>query len=173
VLAGLNSGYGYLAWTDLGKVYAAGGGRLFDQAAQNPFTLRTAGVIRSVRLFRGVMARHGDARKPVLITELSWPSALGKTKLRYGFEVSERDQARRISEAIPLLGRLRTQLHIGGVFWYTWLSPPVGSDQPFDYSGLRRQSGSGIVSKPALAAWRRAARNLEGCAKSSLATVCR
>ena len=43
--------------------------------------------------FRDVMARHGDARKPLLLTELSWPSAKGKTRTRYGFEVSERDQA--------------------------------------------------------------------------------
>lgn len=172
VLAGLNSGYGFLSWTDLAKVYAAGGGRLFDQAAQNPFSLRTANVVRSVRLFRDVMARHGDGRKPLLLTELSWPSAKGKTRTRYGFEVSERDQASRIREAIPLLARLRTQLHIGGIFWFTWLSPPLGSDQPFDYSGLRRQSGSGIVSKPALSAWRSTARSLEGCAKTSSATRC-
>ena len=172
VLAGLNSGFGFLSWTDLAKVYAAGGGRLFDQAAQNPFSLRTANVVRSVQLFRDVMARHGDARKPLLLTELSWPSAKGKTRIRYGFEVSERDQAGRIREAIPLLSRMRTQLRLAGIYWYTWLSPPLGSDQPFDYSGLRRQSGSGIVDKPALGAWRAAARSLEGCAKSSSATRC-
>ena len=172
VLAGLNSGTGFRSWTDLGKIYAAGGGRLFDVAAQNPFSLRTANVVRSVRRFRDVMARHGDRRKPLLLTELSWPSAKGKTRTRYGFEVSERDQAGRIREAVPLLARLRTQLHLAGIFWFTWLSPPLGSDQPFDYSGLRRQSGSGIVSKPALAAWRGAARSLEGCAKSTSATRC-
>jgi polysaccharide biosynthesis protein PslG len=172
VLAGLNSGLGYLSWTDLGKVYAAGGGQLFDEAAQNPFSLRAANVVRSVRLFRGVMARHGDRRKPLLLTELSWPSAKGMTTTRYGFEVSEGDQAKRIREAIPLLSGLRTQLHLGGIYWYTWLSPPLGSDQPFDYSGLRRQSGARIVSKPALAAWRSTARSLEGCAKSTSATRC-
>ena len=172
VLAGLNSGSGYLAWTDLEKVYAASGGRLFDMAAQNPFSLRTANVIRSVRSFRTVMARHGDRRKPMLLTELSWPSSKGRTKTRYGFEVSERDQAKRISEAIPLLSRLRAQLHIGGIYWFTWLSPPLGSAEPFDYSGLRRQSAAGIVSKPALSAWRTAARSLEGCAKSTSATRC-
>ena len=172
MLAGLNSGYGFLSWTDLGKVYAAGGGRLFDEAAQNPFSLRAVNVVRSVQRFRDVMARHGDRRKPVLLTELSWPSAKGKTKVRYGFEVNERDQAGRIRQAIPLLARVRTQLHIGGIFWYTWLSPPLGSTDPFDYSGLRRQSGSGIISKPALSAWRSTARSLEGCAKTSSATRC-
>src|SRR5437763_9156496 len=172
VLAGLNSGFGYLSWTDLGKVYAAGGGRLFDEAAQHPFSYRTANVIRSVRLFRAVMARHGDGRKPLLLTELSWTSAKGKTNLRYGFEVTERDQARRIAEALPLLAGLRRQLHLAGVYWYTWLTPPLGSPQPFDYAGLRRQSGAGIVSKPALGAYRSAARALEGCAKSAVATRC-
>jgi polysaccharide biosynthesis protein PslG len=172
VLAGLNSGSGFRSWTDLGKIYAAGGGRLFDVAAQNPFSLHTGNVVRSVRLYRDVMARHGDRRKVLLLTELSWPSAKGRTRTRYGFEVTESGQASRIREAIPLLARVRTQLHLAGIFWFTWLSPPLGSDQPFDYSGLRRQSGSGIVSKPALAAWRSAARSLEGCAKSTSATRC-
>ena len=71
------------------------------------------------------MARHGDGRKPLLLTELSWTSAKGKTKLRYGFEVTERDQARRIAEALPLLAGLRRQLHLAGVYWYwvaaTWV----------------------------------------------------
>ena len=97
VLAGLNSGYGFLSWTDLAKVYAAGGGRLFDQAAQNPFSLRTANVVRSVRLFRDVMARHGDGRKPVLLTELSWPSAKGKTNVGQDISVTPKQQAKNLT----------------------------------------------------------------------------
>ena len=172
VLAGLNSGYGYLSWTDLAKVYAAGGRSLFDVAAQHPFSRLAVNVIRSIRLFRGVMNAHGDRRKQIVVSELSWPSAQGATRLRYGFEVTERAQASRIAQVLPLLARLRRTLGIAGVYWYTWLSPPLGSAQPFDYAGLRRQSAAGAVNKPALAAWRRAARALEGCAKAALATRC-
>ncbi|MDQ6810787.1 MAG: hypothetical protein M3Z95_02665, partial [Actinomycetota bacterium] len=172
VLAGLNSGYGYLSWTDLGKLYAAGARRLFDVAAQHPFSRLTVNVIRSIRLFRAVMSRYGDGRKPMVLSELSWPSALGATTLHYGFEVTERAQARRIAQALPLIAALRGHLHIAALYWYTWLSPPLGSEQPFDYAGLRRQSGSGVVSKPALSTWRRAARTLEGCAKLSMANRC-
>jgi hypothetical protein len=173
VLAGLNSGIGYRAWTDLGKIYRAGGRRLFDAAAVHPFSLRTANVVRTVELFRDVMSRYGDARKPVLLTEISWPASAGYTHLGYGFEVDERAQARRLAEALPLLARLRRRLRIGQVYWYTWLSPPLGSSDPFDYSGLRRQSSSGVVDRPALAAYRRVARRLEGCVKSTRATRCR
>jgi hypothetical protein len=173
VLAGLNSGVGYRSWTDLAKIYRAGGRRLFDAAAAHPFSLRPANVVRTVELFRDVMARYGDRRKPVLLTEFSWPASAGFTHLGYGFEVDERAQARKLAQTLALLASLRRRLRIAQLYWYTWLSPPLGSTDPFDYAGLRRQSGSGIVDRPALAAYRTAARRLEGCAKSAVATRCR
>jgi hypothetical protein len=175
VLAALNSAANFTSWGSLEEIYRAGGGGLFDAAAVNPFTARPGNVVRTVELFRAVMARHGDRRRPVMVTEFSWPSALGHRLATSigGIVVSERDQARRLAEVIPLLARARSRLRIAAVYWYTWLSPPFGSTDPFDYAGLRRQSNRGVVGKPALAAYQGSARSLEGCAKTSVATRCR
>jgi hypothetical protein len=56
-------------------------------------------------------------------------------------------------------------MRIARVFWYTWLSSEAGPSA-FDWSGLRRERAGGRVSAPALSAFRRAARRLEGCAKA-------
>jgi hypothetical protein len=45
-------------------------------------------------------------------------------------------------------------LRIAGLYWYTWLSRPVGGADSFDYSGLRRVGdGGAVVDKPALTAF--------------------
>jgi hypothetical protein len=175
VLAALNSAANFTAWGSLEQIYRAGGRGLFDYAAVNAFTARASNVVRTVELFRAVMARHGDRRRPVIVTEFSWPSALGHRLATSigGIVVSERNQARRLAEAMPLLARARQRLRIAAVYWYTWLSPRLGSTDPFDYAGLRRQSSHAVVSKPALASYQRSARVLEGCAKAPVATRCR
>ena len=65
--------------------------------------------------------------------------------------------------ALPALAAVRARYRIAQVFWFDWLSPPLGSPNAFDYSGLRRRNRNGsIVDKPALAAFRSAALALEG-----------
>jgi hypothetical protein len=174
-LAALNSAANFTSWSSLESVYRAGGRGLFDEVAVNPFTARPSNVVRTVELLRQVMTRHGDGHRPIVLSEVSWPSAAGH-RLRQsvgGIVVSERGEAERLAQVVPLVAAARRRLRISGFYWYTWLSPPLGSTDAFDYSGLRRQSGRGIVTKPALAAYRAAARHLEGCAKTSVATRCR
>ena len=86
------------------------------------------------------MRRYSDGRKPIWITELSWPAAKGKTKNTTGFETTDKGQASRLREGLRLLARARKRLRIERVFWYTWLSQE-GSPNSFDYSGLRRVRG--------------------------------
>jgi len=161
VLAGLPNE----SWIALRKVYRAGGRRYFDAVALHPYTGKPRNVVRLVELARREMRRFGDVRKPVWITELSWPAAKGKTENTSGFETTDAGQARRLADAVRLLARARGRLRIERVFWYTWLSEE-GSPNSFDYSGLRRVRRGSIVSVPALSAFRRAARRLEGCAKA-------
>ena len=160
VLAGLPN----LSWVDLGKIYRAGGRRWFDVAAVHPYTSLVSNVVRIVQLNRGTMARYHDARKPILVGELSWSSGRGQVRESNGFlTTTERGQAQRIAQALPALARVRVRYRIAQVFWFDWLSPPLGSANAFDYSGLRRLQPDGtIVSKPALAAFRTAALRLEG-----------
>ena len=153
------------SWIALRELYDAGARGAFDAVALHPYTLRPRDVVRLVRLARGVMREHGDGGLPIWITELSWPAAKGKPVPRpIGIEVDERGQQWRLALALRQLAGIRARQRIGGVFWYTWLSSEAGASS-FDWAGLRRQRGDARRSAPALAAFRQAARRLEGCRK--------
>jgi hypothetical protein len=166
VLAGLVN----RSWRALRELYEAGAGGLFDVVALHPYTRKPRNVIRLVELMRQELRRHGDAKLPIWITELSWPaarsrSANGKINRRFGIEVTTAGQAIRLGQALGQLAAARKRLLIGHVSWYTWLSAEAGPS-PFDWSGLRRVRSGRHVSVPALAVYRRAARILQGCAKA-------
>ncbi len=151
VLAGLTN----RSWIDLRKVYAAGGRGAFDIAAAHPFSRRLANVVKIIELVRREMHRHHDARTPLALTELSWSSGAGRATFTYGWETTEQGQAQRIRAVMPALAARRRDLRLDSVYWYTWLSRPLGGPDSFDYSGLRRQGPNGtIVDKPALRAFR-------------------
>lgn len=170
VLAGLV----YESWDALEQVYRAGGRRWFDAVALHPFTRRPEDVLRIAERNRTVMARHGDTRKPLYLSELSWPSSRGQIPVRYGYETGERGQARRLTAALRLLSANRRRLGLRRVYWYTWLTRETDPNYPFDYAGLRRIHETRVRSKPALHAYRRTALALEGCrAKQRTATRCR
>jgi hypothetical protein len=158
VLAGLTN----RSWIDLRRVYDAGGGRLFDVAAAHPFSKRVANVVKIVALVRKEMRRRGDARKPLILSEVSWSSGLHHSTFNYGWEMTEHGQAARLGEALARLAARRRPDRIVAIYWYTWLSPAIGGRDSFDYAGLRRLDAAGHpVSKPALAAFRAVARRLE------------
>ena len=156
VLAGLV----YNSPAALRSIYRAGGRAHFDVAAVHPFTLHVSGVGLLIERARRMMETYGDARKPLLVTELSWPSARGRIRFPYGYEMTEKGQAQRVGAALPYLVRRRRELGIERVYWYTWLTREVDSSYPFDYAGLRRLEGDRVVAKPALAAFRESALRL-------------
>lgn len=165
VLAGLT----FRSWEDITKIYKAGGRGLFDVVSLHPYTKDPADVETIIELVRERMARNGDGAMPVLITELSWPSAKGRSSDDYGYEVTAAQQAVRLRQVLPMLARARKRLRIERVYWHSWLSTDRGRFS-FDYSGLRKISGSEIRDKPALAAYRRGVLALEGCRRKG-ATV--
>lgn len=155
ILAGLPN----RSWIGLRSVYRAGGRRAFDAVALHPYTGRPSNVVRLVEYARRVMKRYGDRRKPVWITELSWPAAEGKVDGTAGFETDDRGQARRLRDGLRLLAKARRKLRIQRVFWYTWLSVE-GGENSFAWSGLRRIRDGQVVSAPALRAFRTTAARL-------------
>jgi arabinogalactan endo-1,4-beta-galactosidase len=171
VLAGLPN----QSWKALDRLYKAGVGGLYDVGAIHPFTKHTGGVMTLIKRYRLVMKRGGDGDKPLLVTELSWPSAAGRTKVVYGFEVTEAGQARRVQTMLPLLAQNREALKIEGVYWYTWVTADKDLSYPFDFAGLSRvnKKGTRVVPKPAFEAFTNTALALEGCtAKSADARAC-
>ena len=163
VLAGLTN----RSWLALRQLYKFGARGLFDVVALHPYTRRAEDVLKLVRFARRVMAKNGDGALPVWITELSWPAAEGRPRAGrgIGIEVSAREQATLLAQALRLLARARKRERIEKVLWYTWLSSAKGPN-PFDWSGLRLQHKGGVVSTPALRVFRIAARKLEGCRKA-------
>jgi hypothetical protein len=155
ILAGLPN----RSWAALRSIYRAGGRRSFDAVALHPYTGKPRNVVKLVRLARRVMRRYRDRRKPVWVTELSWPASEGKADAPLGFETDDRGQARRLREGLKRLAAARRELRIRRVYWYTWLSAE-GGENAFSWSGLRRLREGRIVSSPALATFRAAARRL-------------
>jgi hypothetical protein len=149
VMAGLAN----FSWRALAQLYKAHVKGLFDVAAVHPFSGHPANSVKIVKYNRRVMVRYHDARKPVWLTELTWPSAKGKTKNIHGWETTEAGQAKRLTTGYRLYIKERKKLRLQRIYWYTW----AGYDTPpnsFDYSGLRHSTPDGVfTSKPALSAF--------------------
>jgi len=168
VLCGLAN----FSWRALRSIYKAGGRKHFDVAAVHPFTGKVRNAARIVRLNRAVMRRYGDARKPMMLTEVTWSSAKGQKTTIFGWEVTESGQAKRVTQALTLFARERRSLRIERVYWYTWLTPDRASPNSFDWSGLRKLVSGVPEDKPALGAYRDVALPLEGCSSKRTATTC-
>ena len=162
VLASLTN----FGWKDLASIYKIKGSRgLFDEVAANPYTKDPSGVITILGYFRNVMDKHGDSHKPLLATEIGWPSGLHQTNQNFGFNTTEKGQANKTAQILPLLAQNRRRLGLAGFYYYTWISTdPKSNGTPFDYAGLFRfnTKTDRIKAKPAYAAFRQAAQKIEG-----------
>jgi hypothetical protein len=157
ILAGLPN----RSWVALRAIYRAGGRGAFDAVAIHPYTSRPRNVVTIIRYGRRVMRRFRDRRKPIWVTELSWPAAKGKVKRVVGIETDDRGQARRLRRGLLQLAIARRRYRIERVYWYTWLSAE-GGELWSNWSGLRRVRNGEIVSAPALRVFRAVARRLRG-----------
>jgi hypothetical protein len=169
VLAGLPN----KSWNALEKIYQAGGRKQFDIAAFHPFTAEVDGVKTILQRDRKVMSKHHDSKKTLWVTEMSWTSAKGKTTVKYGNEQTPKGQAKNLAAGYNLLARNRSSMHIGRVYWYTWMSHDQMRDYPFDWAGLYRYWNGKLTAKPALKAFRQTALTLQRCrAKKGRADRC-
>jgi len=164
-----------LVWTSLGQIYAIPGARrLFDVVAVNAFTATPSKLIWFLHLVRRSMAAARDPNKPLLDTEVSWPSALDKSSQSYGWNTTERGQARDLAQTLPMLAAQRKELGLLGFYYYTWIGAEYPDAPSFKFGGLLRYDNSGqIVTKPAFAVFKQSALELERCReKGRLATQC-
>ena len=164
----------------------AGARRFFDVVAVHPFTDASVGTAESVRRVteivsrvRAQMRRRGDRRKPIIITELSWPAAIPAVprNRRLGLETTARGQKVLLTAAYRRLTRERRKLGITQAYWFTWASPYddnyVPSDVSYRFSGLTRFAGGAFTRKPILSTYAAVAARYEGCRKSDDARRCR
>jgi hypothetical protein len=159
------------AWDHLGRLNRHRIGRYYDVAAINLFTSRPGFVMRGVRFFRRAMRRGGAARKPVWLTESTWPAGKGRvvrpgTAWQRAWYTTDAGMAKRVRGIYSVARKNRQRFRIGRVFWYTW-SSAYREDDLFDYAGLIRFSGGEYEPRPALAAYVASARRSQGCTKSA------
>jgi hypothetical protein len=163
-------------WAEASALYAAGAKRYFDVLAVNAFTGSpsvSSSVSRSlkiVRLVRDVMRAHGDSRKPIWVTELTWPAATGRIRpSQYvGIETTAAGQAARLAAYYQKVATKRP-FGIQRAFWYTWASTyqdtaRFGIPPTFQYSGLVQWTpAAGFTALPVLSTYARLAAKYEGC----------
>jgi hypothetical protein len=162
------------AWDSIGSIYKLSGARsLFDIVAVNGFTKLPSDVILYMRFMRNALDHFKDASKPLLATEVSWPSAQGLVSPGYDFDTTAAGQARNIAQLLPLIGEDRKSLGLAGFYYYDWMSDQSQPTNPFDYAGLLSFNDGRVAGKPALTAFRTAALALEQCKrKGPVATSC-
>ena len=158
------------AWNYLARLNKFKISRYYDVVAINLFTSRPGYVMRGVRLVRRVMRQGGARRKPVWLTESTWPAGKGRvsrpqTAWQRAWYTTDQGMAKRLSAVYKLAIQNRRRLKIGKLVWYTWSSQYRDNDL-FDYSGLNLLAGGVSEQRPALAAYAASARRYQGCAKT-------
>ncbi len=159
-------GFGNRSWEAMAQAYKAGMNHsMYDVAATHPFSYRVSNVLKIVKLVRRTMAKHGDAKVPLSISEITWASSKGEAATDISdFATTPSGQARKLTQAYKRLMAKRRAWRIKDVIWSTWLSSDGvdGSHNLFDWSGLRRlnpfdPAGAEPIGKPALSAYRKLA----------------
>jgi hypothetical protein len=173
-------------WGQARELYRAHARKSFDVLSVHPFTDGTVPVKESVRRVveivqrtRREMRRGHDARKPIIITELSWPAARGKIPKRrlLGLETTQKGQIARLKAAYKTLVSKRRSLHLTQAYWYEWASQYDGnspqSDVGYRFAGLVKYRRGVFSPMPVLGAFRSVAARYEGCRKGADARTCR
>jgi hypothetical protein len=159
------------SWKVLTRLYRAGVRGSFDVAAINIFTARPGFVIAATRLVRRVLRREHEPRKPIWVTETTFPAGKGRVSRpplswQQNWYTTDRGMAKRLRVLYRLGLRNRRRLRLGRIYWYTWASGYDGQNDLFEYAGLIRY-GSPLSPQPALVAYRRSARRAQGCRKTA------
>ena len=156
------------AWDEIEVLYQHGIKRYFDVAALQIFPQTVKRSLKATELYRDALDRRGDRRKPIYLTEITWPASKGKTDpIKYQRQETSHGMATKLGQMYAKMVGRRRALGVGKVFWYTWSSPYGRGGSNFHYTGLLRWDDNVFTAQPALAAYQRSARRFEGCAKTA------
>jgi hypothetical protein len=152
------AGFADRSWESIAQLYRAGAKGVFDAIAIHPYTYEVKNVLRLVRYARRSLKQAGDGSRPLWLTEVTWSSGKRPGHTPFPFETTVTDQAKRLSEALPLLISQRKALGVDRIYWENWISGDTNHANPFDFSGLRVLRADGSVrSKPAYFAFKKVA----------------
>ena len=68
------------AWEEIAILYEHGIKNYFDVAALQIFPQTVKRAVKATALFRDSMRRRRDGRKPIYLTEITWPASKGRTR---------------------------------------------------------------------------------------------
>jgi hypothetical protein len=163
VLAGITQ----RAWEEIAILYRHGIKNYFDVAALQIFPQTVKRAVKATALFRNSMRRRRDGRKPIYLTEITWPASRGRTEgIRYQRQETPLGMATKLSQMYRAMALRRRALGVRKVFWYTWASPYGRGGSIFNYAGLQRFDDHVFEPQPALRAYQRSARTYQGCQKT-------
>jgi polysaccharide biosynthesis protein PslG len=119
VMAGLpESKHGVPIARYLQDIYEVRGARrLFDVVAVHPYAVNVSGIDGTLGRVREIMRRHGDAGKPIWLTEVGWASAGPPSS---PFVSTPQGQAQLLRDAYDILAKRRVRDHLGLVAWFSW-----------------------------------------------------
>jgi len=164
VLAGITQ----RAWEEIELLYQHHIKPYFDVAALQIFPQTVRRSVKATALFRDALRARRDGRKPIYLTEISWPASKGRTPgIEYQRQETPAGMALKLGQMYSAMARNRRSLRIAKVFWYTWSSPYGRGGSIFNYAGLQRFDYQSFAAQPALRTYQRAARRLEGCQKTT------
>lgn len=128
-----------IPWEYIEATYQAAARDRFDVMNVHPYSWPAppeGALYNHLLNLRERMTKHGDAKKPIWITEIGWPTHQGKRT------VSEERQAELIARAYLLA------LHAGveRVFWYEFANMENRADDPEGHFGILRKD---LRDKPA------------------------
>jgi hypothetical protein len=188
VVAGSFVGVGdYTQWEGVRDLYKAGAKGYFDTIAVHPFTNdpksarnSVSRMLEIVKRVRSVMKKRRDARRTIILTELTWPAAVPKVpkSRRLGLETTAKGQRARMKVAYRQLAKARRKMRITHTYWFAWATPydnnTPQSDVSYRYTGLSRVDGPGVFKRmPILSTFTSQASKYQGCRKSADARRCR
>jgi len=161
VLAGMPND----AWDYLQKIYnVPHAAQYFDVVAVHPYTVIPSNVILFLQKMRAVMQRNGDARKPIVITEMGWNSSVGhKPSDDFCCQSTAARQAAKVKAVLPLLAQNRAALKLQAFYYYTWASHGTNGGPSDNWAGIFQISGSTLVAKPVYAQFKAGVLALERC----------
>jgi polysaccharide biosynthesis protein PslG len=115
----------------LPALYRNGARGLFDAVAIHPYATTPHNAVLDLKEVRGIMARFGDKRKPLWVTEVGWGTGGSPNT---ALTVSARKQARYVTQTFGQMAANRGRLRIAGVIWFSFRDLP-GSIW-FNHTGL-------------------------------------
>ncbi len=124
VLGGMPGNGDIKAWTFLDALYKQAKvpnvKKYFNATALHPYSATLSQVQSQIKQFRQVMKKHGDAAKPLWISEIAWGSAPPDSR---GINKGPVGQAKMLKDSYNMLLKNRAAWKIQNVFWYHWRDP--------------------------------------------------